>query len=66
MSYKYLVKQIKNYQEPLADRGGGRVLGMRASLGVQILSFSCSFRQKKLQNNRLTYPLWELAPQENP
>ena len=33
-------------------------------LGVQILSFSCSFRQK----NRLAHPLWELAPtpQENP
>ena len=33
----------------------------------QILSFSCSVRQKKLQNNRLAQPLWELAPiQENP
>ena len=31
-------------------------------LGVQILSFSCSFRQKNLQNNRLAHPLWELAP----
>ena len=36
----------------------------RAPLGVQIFSFSCSFRQK----NRLAHPLWELAPtpQENP
>ena len=28
----------------------------------QILSFLCSFRQKKFQGNRLTHPLWELAP----
>ena len=35
--------------------------GMRPR--VQILSFSCSFRQE----NTLTHPLWELAPpQENP
>ena len=35
----------------------------RVPPGVQILSFSCSFRQ----NNRLAHPLWELAPpQENP
>ena len=27
-------------------------------LGVQILLFSCSFQQKKLENNRF----WELAP----
>ena len=30
------------------------------SLEVRILSFSCSFRQKNLQNNRLAHP------QENP
>ena len=33
----------------------GGVLGMRRPLGVQILSLSCSFRQKSLQNNRLTH-----------
>ena len=32
--------------------------------GGQILSFDCSFRQKK---NRLAHPLWEFVPpQENP
>ena len=30
-------------------------------LGVQILSFLYSFRQKNLQNNMLAHPLWELA-----
>ena len=41
--------------------------GTRPLLGVQILSFSYSFRQKELQNNRLAHRLWELAPQkENP
>ena len=35
---------------------------MHASPPVQILSFSCSFWQKNLQNNRLAHPLWELAP----
>ena len=36
--------------------------GARTAPGVQILSFSCSFRQK----NWLPRPLWELAPpQEN-
>ena len=34
------------------------VPGTRAPLGVQILSFSYSFRQ----NNRFSHPLWELAP----
>ena len=33
----------------------------RAPLRVQILSFSCSFWQKNLQNNRLAHPFWELA-----
>ena len=33
----------------------------------QILSFPCSFQQKKLRNDRLAHPLWELAPlHENP
>ena len=37
--------------------------GMRTPLGVQILSFSCSFRPKMCK----IIPLWELAlPQENP
>ena len=38
------------------------------TLWVQILSFSCSFRQKKLQNNRLGHSFWEWThlPQENP
>ena len=31
-------------------------------LSVQILSFSCSFQQKDLQNNRLVHPTRELAP----
>ena len=36
--------------------------------GVEILSYSCSFRQKNLQNIRLAHRLWELAlpTQENP
>ena len=28
---------------------------------VQIILISCNFRPKKLQNNRLAHPLWELA-----
>ena len=39
-----------------------------APSGIQILSFSCSFRKKNLQNSRLARPLWELPPpppQEN-
>ena len=47
--------------KPVADLRGAP--GTRPPLGVQILSFSCSFWQK----NRLAHPLWELAPpQENP
>ena len=37
--------------------GGGGVPGTRPP-GVQILSFSCSFRP----NNRLAHPLWEENP----
>ena len=43
----------------------GDWLGRVAPLRIQILSFSCSFRQ----NNRLGHPLWELVPvppPENP
>ena len=32
--------------------------------GAQILSFSCSFRQKKLKNNR-TFGSWRTLPREN-
>ena len=48
---------------PLADPVGVQI----CTLGVQVLSFSCSFRQKKLQNNRLAHRIWELMPnpQEN-
>ena len=42
----------------LVDPKGGA-----CPLGIQILSFSCSFWQK----HRLAHPLWELVPpQENP
>ena len=33
-----------------------------ARLGIQMLSFSPSFRHKNCKNNRLAHPLWELAP----
>ena len=39
------------------SKGGGRQ-GRVLPLGIQILSFSCSFFGKK----RLAHPLWELAP----
>ena len=59
--------QLSNHNQPITLSytiiGGSKgAPGTRAPLGVQILSFSCSFRQK----NRLAHPLWELAPQENP
>ena len=48
----------------LADPRG--VLGTRPSLRFKILSFACIF-DKKLQNNGLAHPLWELVPPpENP
>ena len=40
----------------------GDWLGRVAPLRIQILSFSCSFRQ----NNRLGHPLWELVPAPPP
>ena len=36
--------------------------GSRDAPGVQILSFSRSFRQKVWKNNRLAHALWELLP----
>ena len=44
----------------LADPMGG-TNDLNLHLELQILSFSCSFLAKILQNNRLTHPLWELA-----
>ena len=44
--YQVILTKTHNY--PLADLRGA---GTRTPLGVQILSFSCSFRPKKLQNN---------------
>ena len=47
---------------PLANpMGGGGCFHGRAPLGVQILSFPCSFQEKICNNNRLAHPLWELA-----
>ena len=49
----------KNYTFHWRIQGGARDA---YPLGVQILSFSCSFRQKKWINNRLVHPLRELPP----
>ena len=45
--------------DPLADRGGGGggAPGTGVPLGIQILSFSCSFQQKICK----IIPIWELA-----
>ena len=58
----YLPKLAKGESESgTCETSGGSKGGdrdARPPLGVQILSFSCSFRPK----NRLVHPLWELAP----
>ena len=46
---------------------GSGARGARSPLGTKFFHFHAVFGKKKLPNNRLAHPLWELAPlQENP
>ena len=53
------VIECKTIPSPLVDpRGGGEGRDARPSLGVQILSFSCSFQPKKCKIIGLGAPTW--------
>ena len=64
ISFRYSFHYIKRaVLQKTTSQGGTEDVRL---FSVQVLSFSCSLGQNKLQNNRLAHPLWQLAPHSTP